>query len=659
MCGICGILSFASAPEDGLRAAVQAMADTLAHRGPDGEGAWVDASAGLAFGHRRLAIIDLSPGGAQPMHSANGRYVITYNGEIYNYRALRAELQAAGVPFSTQSDTEVLLAACAHWGVARAAERLSGIFAFALWDRETRVLSLVRDHFGIKPLYWSRNGNAFLFGSELRALTAHSSFRREIDRDALTAYFRHNYVPAPHTIYRNVFKLLPGHILTLPFHGAPQTAAYFDLQEVATEGRAAPLTVDDAEATEQLDILLRDAVAQQMVSDVPLGAFLSGGIDSSTVVALMQAASPRPVKTFTIGFREEAYDEAAHAKQVAQHLKTEHTELYVTPEHARAVIPSIADWFDEPFADASQIPTFLVSRLARGHVTVSLSGDGGDEIFAGYNRYTLASRYWRQMGRLPRAARAGLAMGLRQMSPASWDRLFAAIPQALRPRQAGDKLHKVAGLLALQSDAAVYRRLVSQWEDPASVVIGGNEPKGLLWDEAVAHVIPDFIERMQYLDTMTYLPDDILTKVDRASMAVSLEARVPLLDPRVVRFAWQLPLSLKLRHGKGKWLLRQVLHRYVPPSLVERPKMGFAVPIDAWLRGPLREWAEDLLDERRLAADGLLNPAVVRRKWTEHLSGHRNWQYALWCVLMFQEWKRRWLEDGASAPRRAATAATA
>lgn len=659
MCGICGFVSFSPAPADALRRTATRMADTLAHRGPDGEGTWVDADAGLGFGHRRLAIIDLSPGGRQPMLSADGRFALTFNGEIYNYRALRAELEAAGVGFRSQSDTEVLLAACAAWGVGRTAARLDGIFAFALWDRRERVLSLARDQLGVKPLYWSHRDGTLLFGSELRALRMHPAWRGEIDRDALTAYFRHNYVPAPRTIYRSVSKLPPGTVLTLRPGAAPALAAYWDARAVAAAGLADRLEIGESEAATELDHLLRRAIGGQMVSDVPLGAFLSGGIDSSTVVALMQAQSARPVKTFTIGFHESGYDEAGHARAVARHLGTDHTELYVTSGDALALIPKIADWFDEPFADASQLPTFLVAELARRHVTVALSGDGGDELFAGYNRYTQADAWWRRLRRLSPGARGALAGALSALPPAGWDRLFALAPAAWRPRQAGDKLHKLANVVRLDGEDAVYRRLVSHWPDPAAVALGGVEPRGVLWDGSVARAVPSFIERMQLLDLLTYLPDDILAKVDRTSMAVSLEARVPLLDPSVVGFAWRLPLGLKLRQGKGKWLLRQVLHRYVPKALVERPKMGFAVPLERWLRGPLRDWAEDLLEERGLREDGLLDAGVVRTAWREHLSGAQNREHALWGVLMFQEWKRRWGAGTTAAERHRAPAAAA
>jgi asparagine synthase (glutamine-hydrolysing) len=653
MCGISGIVGDGPAAAPELRAAAQAMADALAHRGPDGDGIWVDEAAGVAFGHRRLAIIDLSAAARQPMISGSGRFVVTFNGEIYNYRALRGELEKAGVRFLTQSDTEVLLEACERWGVEAAAKRLNGIFALALWDRRERVLHLMRDPLGVKPLYWTQERGRLTFGSELKALAAHPAWRRAIDRDALAAYFRHSAIPAPHTIYQNVFKLAPGTILTLAPGGAPRLTRYWDAREVAKAGIADRLDLSDIQAADQLEALLRDAVERQMVSDVPLGAFLSGGIDSSAVVALMQAVSPRPIRSFTIGFREADYDEAEHAAAVARHLGTDHTALYISPAEARNVIPRLSQWFDEPFADSSAIPTFLVAEMARRQVTVALSGDGGDEVFAGYNRYRMARRLARAM-RWPRVLRGVAASLLRAPSPAGWDRLLAALPAKRRPAQAGDKLQKLGDVLALADEGAVYRRLVSSWDAPERLVAGGREPQSAIWDAALPRDFADPVERMQYLDTIGYLPDDILTKVDRASMAVGLEARVPLLDPEVIAFAWRLPGALKLRDGQGKWLLRQVLDRHVPRALVERPKMGFGVPIDQWLRGPLRDWAEDLLDERRLGAEGILDAGVVRSAWSRHLSGTRNEQHALWTVLMFQEWKRRWIDGGATRPVRRA-----
>ncbi len=651
MCGIAGFLDLAPARDAAsLQATVAAMADTLRHRGPDDAGVWVDAAAGVALGFRRLAIIDLSPHGRQPMASADGRYVVVFNGELYNFRALRADLErAAGVRFRGHSDTEVLVEAIAHWGLRAALDRFNGMFAFAVWDCHERRLHLVRDRLGEKPLYYGWVGGCFLFGSELAALRAHPAFDAEIDRGAVALYLRLGCVPAPYSIYRGIAKLPPGTLLTVPADdpGArPRPAAYWSARAVAERGAQAPLRGPVREIVAQLDALLRDAVRLRLEADVPLGAFLSGGIDSSTVVALMQAQSARPVKTFTIGFHEADYDEARHAAAVARHLGTEHTALYLTPDEALAAIPRLPTLYDEPFADPSQLPTFLVAELARGAVTVALSGDGGDELFGGYNRYFWGRSIWQKVGWLPRGVRGTAVAALTALSPEAWGAVFArlgpALPRGVRQSNPGDKLHKLAEVLDADHAEALYLRLVSHWKEPAALVPGAAEPATLLTDRAAWADLPDFTQRMMFLDTVTYLPDDILTKLDRATMAVSLEARVPLLDHRVVEFAWRLPLALKIRRGQGKWLLRQVLDRYVPRALVERPKMGFGVPLDAWLRGPLRDWAEALLDEGRLRRDGLLDPAPIRAKWREHLSGQRNWQYYLWDVLMLQAWLEQW-----------------
>ena len=632
MCGIAGLIDRGGrlSPQ-GLPEIVRAMADVQRHRGPDAGDIWVDAEARMAFGHRRLSIIDLSPMGAQPMISADGRHVITYNGEVFNFAELRRELEAGGRRFRGGSDTEVILEGCAAWGADATARRLIGMFAFALWDRQSRIMTLVRDRLGIKPLYYVANENLFAFGSELKVLRACPGWTPEIDRDAVMGYFRHGYIGQPKSIYAGVNKLPPGHVLTLKPGQAPELAPFWDMREVARDGLAAAGTRN-----------WTDAVRRRMVADVPLGAFLSGGIDSSTVVALMQANSNRPIRTFSIGFREAGYDEAPHAKAVARHLGCDHTEFYVEPKDALAVIPHLPEWYDEPFADSSQIPTYLVSAMTRKHVTVALSGDGGDEVFAGYSRYFWADALHRRLHRMPGLARNGAAQMLRCLAPSTWDRLFKLVPARWRPPQAGYRLQKLADLFAHADPDDIYRRLISQWASPESVVVGGHEPRGPIWDATLAQRIPDFTARMQFLDTVTYLPDDILAKVDRATMAVSLEGRVPLLDHRVVEFAWTLPPRFKVRDGKGKWLLRQVLARHVPSHLVERPKMGFGVPIDHWLRGPLRDWAEDLLKPEALAAGGFLRPEPVRALWREHLSGRNNWQYQIWVVLMFQAWRQRW-----------------
>jgi asparagine synthase (glutamine-hydrolysing) len=642
MCGIAGLFDLTRGqPAGALEHAARVMTDTLAHRGPDGSGVFADEIGGVALGHRRLAILDLTETGAQPMASADGRFVITFNGEIYNFADIARELPGFGTARRGQSDTEVLVEACARFGVDATVRRAVGMFAFALWDRRERVLTLVRDRLGIKPLYWARAGRIILFGSEVKAILAHPAFRPELDRDALAAYMRLGYVPAPHGIYRNLHKLRPGHVMRLGLDGAITEQAFWSLRDIATGGirTRSPLTAD--EATNALEERLTEAVRLRLVSDVPLGAFLSGGVDSSTVVALMQKSASGPVRTFTIGFGEADFDEADHARAVANHLGTQHTELRVTADDARAVIPMLPDMYDEPFADASAIPTFLLSRLTRGHVTVALSGDGGDELFAGYDRYRVAGMA--RLAFLPPAARRALGRGLGALPPDTWDTLARCLPASRRPPAVGDKLAKLARVLRARDDDDVYRAVIALWETPEDLVPGALPAPDAASDPALARDLPDFLARMQYLDSVTYLPDDILTKVDRASMAVSLEARVPLLDHRVVELAWHLPPGLKRRNGVPKWLLRQVLYRHVPRTLIERPKMGFGVPIGAWLRGPLRDWAETLLAPERLSREGVLNPGLVTRRWQEHLSERRNWSYQLWTVLMFQAWRERWL----------------
>jgi asparagine synthase (glutamine-hydrolysing) len=646
VCGLTGVWQRGGDDPGALSERVAAMTGRLVHRGPDDSGTWVDAAAGVGLGFRRLSILDLSSAGHQPMHSPDGRFAIVHNGETYNFRDLRAELEARGHRFRGHSDTEVILAACCEWGPEAAIPRLWGMFALAVWDRRERRLILARDRLGKKPLYYAVQGSLVLFGSELKALRAHPAFSPEVDPGALALYMRLGYVPAPWCIYRGARKLRQGCLAVVPEDGPLAERLYWDALEVAEAGLHAPDTRPEADAVEELDALLRDAVGRRMVSDVPLGAFLSGGIDSSTIVALMQAQSARPVQTFSIGFHEDAYNEAEPAGKVARHLGTDHTELYVTPEEALAVIPRLADLYDEPFADVSQIPTYLVSELARRRVTVSLTGDGGDEVFGGYGRYTWASAAWDRL-RWVRPLRAALRGAIRLGSPGFWDaavrRLGPLLPSRLHGRVSGDRLWRVAQWLEASSDDDLYVALVSRWARPDGLVAGGDEPHTILRDTRVRQRIPGYAERMMLLDLVTYLPDDILVKVDRASMAVSLEARCPLLDHRVVEFAWRLPLSMRIRGGKGKWLLRRVLDRYVPSHLVDRPKMGFDVPIGAWLRGPLREWAQGLLSERRLRDDGFLDPQPVLASWAAHLAGRGAEQQRLWTVLMFQAWGDRWL----------------
>ena len=635
MCGIAGFLELERrSGTNQLEALAGAMAEKLAHRGPDASAVWADAEAGVALGHTRLSIIDLSPAGAQPMVSSCGRCVIVYNGEIFNAAELRLELEAKGRRFRGHSDTEVIVEACAEWGVEETAKRIIGMFAFAVYDKRERHLGLVRDRLGIKPLYWGRVGSRLAFASELKALAVLPDWTKELDRDALASYFRFAYVPSPHSIYRGIAKLRPGHIATIDSSGEVRIAPFWTLAEAAERGKQNQIDVGDKQACDMLEALLGDAVGRRLVSDVPLGAFLSGGIDSTAVAAMMRMKSNAPVRTYSIGFREQGFDEAPHASAVAAHLGTEHTELYVSARDAQDAIPLMPEIYDEPFADSSQVPTYLLSKLTRQHVTVALSGDGGDELFAGYTRH----RFARRIQSMPPRVAQVLASGLDLAGPAVWDTLFRLVPARKRPSYGGDKIQKTAAMLR-EGPAGGYRSLVSAWHDPEAIVPGAREPQGVIFDPELEAALPDGLDRMQYLDTLTYLPDDILTKVDRASMAVALEVRVPILDHRMVEFSWRLPSRFKMRGGKGKWLLRQLAYRHVPKALLDRPKSGFAVPIGAWLRGPLRDWAEALLEPNKLAEGGLLEAGPIQARWQEHQSGRRNWHASLWTVLMFQAWR--------------------
>jgi asparagine synthase (glutamine-hydrolysing) len=646
MCGIAGLWTADGTPHDPLEALVDRMRDSVSHRGPDGAGTWVDARRGIGLGHRRLAIQDLSPLGRQPMVSKSDRYVLTFNGEVYNFVELRRELEARGATFRGHSDTEVMLAAFEAWGVVPAVQRFVGMFAFALWDAEERRLWLARDRLGIKPLYAARIGKTLAFGSELKALLAVPGFDRRVDRSVLAAYLRYNCVPGRKAIWQGVQHLLPGTLLEYRDpEREPVEHTFWSAEQVAREGLSEPLRSSEQDSLDLLEQTLSDAVRLRMLSDVPLGAFLSGGIDSSTVVALMQKQSSRPVRTFSIGYREAAYDESVHARAVANHLGTDHTELYVTSQDALDVIPSLPELYDEPFSDSSQIPTHLVSKLARAHVTVALSGDGGDELFGGYNRHLWAPRLWKRLGRIPSPVRRMLGRSLRSVPPwatdALMDRAGPALPRRLRLRVPGEKLQKLGRVLGATSEAALYRALCSHQDDPGQL-LEGQVPEALSERAALEGGALPFSEAMMLLDLRTYLPDDILTKVDRASMAVALEARVPILDHRVVALAWRLPQQMKIRDGVTKWALRQVLYRHVPQALVDREKSGFGVPIDQWLRGPLREWADALLEPSRLRQEGYLRPEPVRALWSAHLSGRHNHHHQLWDVLMFQAWLERW-----------------
>ncbi|MDA0282842.1 MAG: asparagine synthase (glutamine-hydrolyzing), partial [Planctomycetota bacterium] len=631
MCGFAGFVEPTPArSRDASERLIRQMADRLTHRGPDDSGCWLNESGTVALGHRRLAVLDTSLHGHQPMTSPGGRFVLAYNGEVYNHQELRRDLQHSGVAFRGQSDTETLVAAFSSWGIRDTIERCIGMFAMAVWDTQDHSLTLIRDRLGIKPLYYGLSNGCLLFGSELKALRAHPAFNAELNRGAISRFLQHSYVPAPHTVYSNFRKLPAGCLLKVQNAPAkvsnndlPQPEAWWDARSVAEAARDVPFAGSFSEATNQLEATLTDAVQMRMLSDVPLGAFLSGGIDSSLVCALMQKQSSRPVQTFTIGFEETDYNEANHAKRIAEHLGTEHTEYYVTSNEARDVIPRLPEMYDEPFSDSSQIPTFLVSQLARKHVTVALSGDGGDELFGGYNRYFEIRKIWQMINRIP---------GRRLAS-----KLFAISSHLLSGRWKEPFRHR-ANLLGLNDATSLYQIANLHWRPDDALVLNSSDTASTYWNSDAWLRTGNSFEEWMWLDTVTYLPDDILTKVDRASMAVSLEVRVPVIDHRVFEFAWSLPFEMKAGTHSGKLILQELLSRHVPRAMFERPKMGFGVPINDWLRGPLRDWAESLLDENKLREQGLLNPGPIRQKWNEHQAGTTNWHYALWDVLMLQAW---------------------
>ena len=650
MCGFAGLLSTAGFTGEELTDYADRMTAPIAHRGPDDRGTWFDAQAGIAIGFRRLAILDLSPQGHQPMRSASGRFVIAFNGEIYNFAELRRELEPHGFVFQGQSDTEVMLAAFEQWGIRRAVGRFIGMFAIAVWDTSRRELTFVRDRLGKKPLYIYREPGLITFGSELKALFAGPSFDRSIDQPALASYLRYMCVPAPKTIFQRAIKLRPAHMMTVsdPTVPLPPPCAYWSLEQAARDGLADPFTGDEADAIDRLDAMLGDAVRCRLRSDVPLGALLSGGIDSSLVVALMQESSTRPVKTYTIGFVEETFDESRHAARVAKHLGTDHTELRLRPEDALALVPRMPAIFDEPFADPSQLPTLLVSQLARQQVTVALCGDGGDELFGGYNRYVYGAQVLARVNRIPRMVRQPVGAGLGSVPAPAWERLHqltAAVASGVPHEHFGERVHKLGHLLNAGSMGDMYRSLLSAWQHPETLLLqpSGGAPGA---DDFNARIVDgaepsQLLGRMMLADQLAYLPDDLLAKVDRASMAVSLEVRAPLLDHRVVEWSWRLPDALKVRGVVGKWILRQALYRRVPRELIERPKMGFSVPIDQWLRGPLRRWAEDLLFCD--GDGGWLDREAVTRSWRDLLQGRPRAGTAVWTAVMLQAWRAQWL----------------
>lgn len=649
MCGFAGFVSARTQLAD-ARSVLERMGSAIRHRGPDDSGIWSDSVSGVGLIHQRLSIVDLSAAGHQPMHSDSGRFVIAFNGEIYNHHELRAWFVAetGRTPsWRGHSDTESLLTCIEAFGLERTLHRSVGMFAFALWDREANAISLARDRLGEKPLYYGVFNGTLLFGSELQALKFHPHFSAQVSRGALSLFMRFGYVPAPHSILSGVNKLLPGSWLTIPRDSLssgtlPSAVQYWSLPQVMREAHVQPFTGDDSSAIQALEALLFDAIQLQQVADVPLGAFLSGGVDSSLIVSLMQAQSSRPINTYTIGFHEKEFDEAKHAAAVARHLGSQHHEIYLSGADALSLIPKLAGIYDEPFADASQVPSRLVCEMARSSVTVALSGDAGDELFGGYNRYLMAARIWGRLSKVPRPMRRAAANLMTLVPTKRWEKIYGAskgvLPSRWHVSQPADKINKLIELLPVESPYALYKNLVSQWKSPEKLVLDGGTPISLL--DEVANEIPELglEEWMMFMDAQTYLPDDILVKMDRAAMSVSLETRIPLLDHRVVEFAARLPLNLKIRNGQGKWILRQILYRYVPRELIERPKTGFAIPLGQWMRGPLREWAEALISESRLKSEGFLDAGLVRKRWDEHMSGRRDWQYQLWNVLMFQSW---------------------
>ena len=646
MCGFAGYFSGSSIdPSFYSESTIKQMTRSLIHRGPDSEGFWKDCSEGIVMGFRRLAILDISSNGDQPMISSNGQYVIVFNGEIYNHLELRAEIKDAkpNQNWQSNSDTETMLCGFELWGIQKTIKKCTGMFGFAVWCNKSKELTLGRDRIGEKPLYYGWQGESadriFLFGSELKSFHKHPCFQKEINRDSVSSFLRHSYIPAPNSIYKNIFKLLPGTLLTLSSqHQDPVLTEYWSLSEVAMQENNKLSFADDIAAIDSLENILRNSVKQQMIADVPIGAFLSGGVDSSIIVSLMQEQSMRKIQTFTIGFNQKEFNEAEHAKSVANHLNTDHAELYIDSQDLLNVIPKLPEIYDEPFGDSSQIPTYLISKFAKQNVTVALSGDGGDELFCGYNRYQITDKYWNKLKVIPSSLRRILATGILKFSPEKIEKLYSILNRNPKYNNFSDKLYKGSNVLASKDLKALYIGLISACEDPDSIVINGHESNQLLHSKLKILENLDDLSLMMSIDLLTYLPDDILTKVDRAAMGVSLETRVPMLDHKVVEFALKLPQEYKLRESQTKWLLRKVLYRNIPKELIERPKAGFAIPIGLWLRTSLKDWADDLLNEKSLAQQGFFHPIKIRERWLQHLSGSHNWEHFLWNVLMFQSW---------------------
>jgi asparagine synthase (glutamine-hydrolysing) len=627
------------------------MNSAVYHRGPDATGYWQDKNSGIVLGHQRLSILDLSSAGNQPMQSNSGQFVMTYNGEIYNHLEVRRELDMmeSKIKWRGKSDTETLIESINFWGIKKTLEKIEGMFAFGIWNKKKRSLILARDRIGEKPLYFGWQGNSinqvFLFGSELKGLKVHPEFRGEINRNSIALQLRHNCIPAPHSIYKDIYKLLPGHYLELNEHDLkkgllPQQKKYWSIQNTVIDGNKNQIQLKEKKIQDDLEMNLNQSVKKQMISDVPIGAFLSGGVDSSTIVALMQLQSSRPIKTYTIGFEESDYSEAKYAKKISQHIGTDHTEHYISSKKAMDIIPKLPTIYDEPFSDSSQIPTFLISQLSKQNVKVALSGDGGDELFCGYNRYLVSRKFSSIFHFIPFHLRKVFSFAIKLISEKNWNKLSKIIPKLNHYNNFGEKVYKGANALEAKTIDDIYYILCSHWKNLNGVVINSNEPKTLITELQSELSCLNNQQKMMVLDLESYLPNDILVKVDRAAMASSLETRAPFLDHKLIEYVSKIPHSMKYRNNQGKWILRQILYKYVPKHLIERPKMGFGVPIEKWLRGPLKDWAEDLLSEKKLQEDGYLDSKLIKFKWKEHLSGKRNWQSDLWDILMFQAWMK-------------------